>query len=136
MNQTDVKVLYWMAIFMGIFLPLAETVRRFKQLTDLDNFFFWFDDYILGGVLLLSAWMVKMRKSNAISYMIAAWGIGTGALFLSFLGQFDYVKSNTDAGGIFSVWFVLIVKGLILLYMIVGMAKSIKVASGHFDSAQ
>ena len=114
---------------MGIFLPLAETVRRFRQLADLSHIMNWFDDYILGGILILAAWMLKSEKPNAISYMIAAWGIGAGALFLSFLGQFDYLQSNKDdPGGIFSVWFVLLVKGLILGFMILGMLKSINAA--------
>ena len=118
-----------MAIFMGIFLPLAETVRRCKQLTDLSVFFHWFDDYILGTILLLAAWMVRSGRSNAILYMIGAWGIGTGALFLSFLGQMDYIKSNTeDPGGTFTVWFVFVAKGLILGFMVVGMLKSIRAA--------
>lgn len=119
-----------MAVFMGLFLPMAETLRRFKQLTDLSQFLFWFDDYILGAILLSAAWMLKAGKSNAIQYMIAAWGIGTGALFLSFLGQIDYISSDAgDPGGMFSVWFVLIVKALILGYMIFGLQISMKAAT-------
>src|SRR4030095_14763436 len=129
MVDKTLKVSYIMAIIMGVLLPLAETIRRFKQLTDLSHFMFWFDDYILGGLLLISAWMVKTVKPNSISYLIAAWGIGTGALFLSFLSQLDYLQSNADdPGGIFSAWFVFIVKGLILGYMILGLSKSIKAA--------
>jgi len=119
-----------MALFMGIFLPIAETVRRFHQLSDFTQFFHWFDDYILGGILLFAAWYLKKEKSNAALYMIAAWGIGTGALFLSFLGQVDYIMINEgDPGGIFSVWFVLFAKAIILGYMIFGIFKSIKIAS-------
>ena len=121
-----------MAFIIGIFLPLAETVRRFHQLSDFNQFLFWFDDYILGGILLFSAWMLMKRKLNAISFMIASWGIATGALFLSFLGQIQYIQTNEgDPGGIFSVWTVLIAKALILAYMIVGMMKSINVAATH-----
>ena len=127
--KNEHKLIYWMAIIMGVFLPMAETVRRFKQLTELNHFMYWFDDYILGGILLLSAWMVKSGKPNAISYMIAAWGIGAGALFLSFLSQIDHIQSNSaDPGGIFSSLFVLIAKGLIFGYMILGMIKSINEA--------
>jgi len=140
MKHKNLRGIYWMAIIMGIFLPIAETVRRFKQLTDLSQFLVWFDDYILGAIMLLSAWMLKTGKPNSISYMIGAWGIGTGALFLSFLSQIDYIISNrSDPGGIFSVWFVLIAKGLIMGYMILGLLKSIKAAEilhGHFDSVQ
>ena len=121
-----------MAFAMGIFLPLAETVRRFQQIGDLSQFFAWFDDYILGGILLFAAWTLKSNKPNAISYMIAAWGIGVGALFLSFMGQFQYIQSDTDdPGGFFSVWTVFVAKGLILLFMIIGMLKSIKTAGNN-----
>ena len=125
----EIRVIYWLAIIMGIFLPLAETVRRFNQLTEWNHFYYWFDDYILGGVLLISAWMLRSGKSNAISWTIASWGIGAGALFLSFLGQLDYIQSGKeDPGGIFSGWFVFVVKGLILGYMIFGLLKSIRAA--------
>ncbi len=118
-----------MALFIGIFLPLAETVRRYHQLLDPDKFLHWFDDYILGGLLITAAWMVHKEKPNAISYLIGAWGIGTGALFLSFLGQIEYLKTDSsDPGGLFLAEFVLVIKGLILAYMIFGMMKSIKAA--------
>ena len=97
---------------MGVFLPAAETTRRIKQMTDLNTFFTWFDDYILGAILLFAAYMVFKNKINSIAYLIAAWGIGTGALFLSFLGQLDYYQSDTGDPGIFSTTFVLIAKGL------------------------
>jgi hypothetical protein len=127
--KDELKTIYWMALLMGIFLPLAETIRRFKQLSDLEHIMYWFDDYILGGILIAAALSLKSEKTNAISYMIAAWGIATGALFLSFLGQFDYLLSNTpDPGGIFSIWFVFAAKGLILLFMTLGLMKSIKAA--------
>ncbi len=120
-----------MAVIMGIFIPLAETVRRFHQLTDISQFLFWFDDYILGGILLWAAWKLKTDHSRGILYMIAAWGIGAGALFLSFLGQFDYIfTGQNDVGGIFSVWVVLFAKGFILAYMIIGLWLSIKAADG------
>ena len=118
-----------LAFAMGLFLPIAETVRRFHQLTDLTAFFSWFDDYILGGILLVSAWMVHKQRHNAVSYLIGAWGIGTGALFLSFLGQLHFAREESqDPGGVFSVMFVLIAKGIILGVMIVGLMRSIKAA--------
>ncbi|MDJ0691562.1 MAG: hypothetical protein QNJ41_24040 [Xenococcaceae cyanobacterium MO_188.B32] len=55
-----------MAEIMGVFLPLAETVRRANQLLDLSRFFSWFDDYILGIILLIAVYLVKTRKNNSI----------------------------------------------------------------------
>lgn len=115
-----------MALAIGILLPLAETVRRIHQITELTEFFSWFDDYILGAILLLSANQVIKERKNAIAYLIAAWGIATGALFLSFLGQFGYYATENGDPGIFSTTFVLVAKGLMLSYMLIGLGKAIR----------
>ena len=90
MENQSLKISVWMALVMGILLPLAETVRRSNQLLDPARFLNWFDDYLLGGAMLLAAYWVKRNKRNAVGWLIAAWGVGVGALFLSFIGQFDY----------------------------------------------
>lgn len=115
-----------MAIVMGIFLPIAETIRRIDQVIHFRAVLSWFDDYILGAVLLVAAFMVLKNKKNATSYLIAAWGIATGALFLSFLGQFSYYNTPAGDPGIFSTTFVAIAKGVILMYMLIGLLKAIK----------
>jgi hypothetical protein len=126
MNNKSLNISVKMAIGMGIFLPLAETLRRSNQLLDATKFFNWFDDYLLGLTLLAAAYLVKKRKTNSISYLIAAWGIGVGALFLSFLGQFKYYQTATGDPGIFPTTLVAIVKGIILGYMLIGLHLSIK----------
>ena len=109
---------------MGVFLPFIETIRRSNQILDLTKFLNWFDDYILGGVLLISVYLVRKRVPNSLSYLIAAWGFVSGALFLSFLAQFDtYAKSDP---GIFPTQLVAIVKGLILGYMLTGLYLAIQ----------
>ena len=120
-----------MAFAMGIFLPLAETVRRINQILNREEFFHWFDDYILGFLLLLAAYSALKGKKNAVSYLIAVWGICTGALFLSFLGQFTYFNTANGDPGIFSTTFVAIAKGAILMFMIFGMWKTIKANEDH-----
>ena len=115
-----------MAIVMGIFLPVAETVRRIHQIFDMKEFFSWFDDYIFGMILLYAAFRTLTQKFNAISYLIAAWGIGTGGIFLSLLGQLKYLQSNTADPGIFSSTLVFLVKTVILIYMLIGLRLSIK----------
>lgn len=126
MGNKPLKISMRMAMIMGVFLPLAETVRRSNQISDLTRFFSWFDDYILGAVLLIAAYLVKTKTNNSIAYLIAAWGFVSGALFLSFLGQFDYYRTATADPGIFSTSFVAIVKGLILAYMLSGLYMGIK----------
>jgi len=114
-----------MALVMGLFLPIAETVRRIKQILDLSQFLSWFDDYILGAFLLWAAYMVFKNKKNAVAYLIAAWGFVIRALFLSFLGQLKRYQTNMIDPGIFSTTFVAFAKGLILIYMLIGLKKAI-----------
>ncbi|NJM68190.1 MAG: hypothetical protein HC851_22260 [Acaryochloris sp. RU_4_1] len=118
------KISVRMATIMGIFLPLAGTVRRSNQILELTSFFSWFDDYILGAVLLIAAYRVNKKVNNAISLLIAAWGFVSGALFLSFLGQFEYYQTGDP--GVFSTTFVATAKGLILAYMLVGLYLGIQ----------
>jgi len=115
-----------MAVGMGLFLPIAETVRRINQILDYREFFSWFDDYMLGAILLWGAYLVFKNAKNSVAYLIAAWGIAAGALFLSFLGQFKYYQTTSGDPGIFSTTFVAVAKGLILLYIIIGLKKAIK----------
>lgn len=123
--SNNLKTSAKMAIGMGLFLPIAETVRRSNQIGDLVHFFSWFDDYILGAVLLWAAYLVLKHKANAVAYLIAAWGIAAGALLLSFLGQFSYYQTATGDPGIFSTTFVAVAKGLILVYILIGLKKAI-----------
>ena len=91
--------------------------------------FHWFDDYILGAVLLAAALYVWRGKENATEYLIAAWGIAAGALALSLLGQLDgYFKDVADAG-IFSSGLVVIAKAVILLFIFIGLHHSIKAST-------
>jgi len=115
-----------MAIFLGIFLPLAETIRRIPEIIAFQNFFRWFDDYLLGANLLLAAFAVYKQKQNSTMYLIAAWGAAAGALAGSLCGQFDaYFKSLADAG-VFSSGFVLVAKAAFLVYILIGLQQSIK----------
>ena len=125
MKDKSLQVSTKMAVIMGIFLPLAETVRRSNQLLDISEFFSWFDDYILGGVLLAAAYMVYKNRNNAVAYLIAAWGIASGALLLSFLSQFSYYKTPSGDPGIFSTTFVLAAKSIIFIYILIGLKKAI-----------
>ena len=115
-----------MAVALGLFLPIAETVRRVNQILDYREFLSWFDDYILGAILLLAAYSVFKNMKNSVAYLIAAWGVATGALFLSLLGQFKYYQTPAGDPGIFSTTFVAVAKGLILIFILIGLAKAIK----------
>ena len=92
MTSKDLKVSLKMAVMLGLFLPIAETVRRINQIFDYREFFSWFDDYILGAILLWSAYLVFKERKNSVAYLIATWGIAAGALFLSFSDSLSITK--------------------------------------------
>jgi hypothetical protein len=128
MKINPLKTSIKMAAIMGLFLPFIETIRRSNQILDPTKFLNWFDDYMLGGVLLVSVYLAQKKTSNSISLLIAAWGFASGALFLSFLAQFDiYAKSDP---GIFPTGLVAVAKGLILAYMLTGLYLAIQ-ANSH-----
>ncbi len=115
-----------MAIALGIFLPALETVRRIHQVLAFTAFTHWFDDYSLGIVLLLAAYLVIKQKNNSREFLIAAWGMAVGGLFLSWFGQLgDYFENIADPG-IFSSGLVLVAKTVIFAYTITGLYLSIK----------
>ena len=129
MTSDSLKTSAKMALGLGLFLPIAETIRRVNQILDYREFFNWFDDYMLGAILVWAAYLTLKGVKNAVAYLIAAWGVATGALFLSFLGQFRYYQTALGDPGIFSTTLVVIVKGLILLYILIGLKKAIKANS-------
>jgi uncharacterized membrane-anchored protein len=114
-----------MAFALGVFLPLAETARRFNQLLDPAAFLSWFDDYILGALLLIAARFVFKRKKNAGSYLLVVWVIATIGIARSFVGQFRYYKTSSGDPGIFPTTLVTAAKGLLLLYVLVGLYKAL-----------
>lgn len=123
--ENNLRISARMAFILGLFLPVAETIRRANQILELANFFEWFDDYILGFILISVAYRSLKQKKGSRSYLIAVWGITVGGLCLSFLSQFDYYKTSTGDPGLFSTTLVLLVKGILLTYTLVGLKLSI-----------
>jgi hypothetical protein len=124
--NNNLKVSAKMAVALGIFLPFAETVRRINQILDYKQFFSWFDDYILGAILIMAAWLVFKKRRNSIAFLIGAWVIATAGLFLSLIGQLTYYQTYFEDPGIFSTTFVAVAKGLILFYVLIGLTKALK----------
>jgi len=116
----------FMALAMGIFLPILETIRRSNQILNPKYFIHWFDDYLLGAILLIAALMVFRQKKNASLYLVAAWGMAAGTLLMSFLYQIDLYFNPGVEPGVFSKDIVALVKGLIVAYTWIGLWKSIQ----------
>jgi len=127
MESNQLKLSMKMAIILGIFLPLAETIRRIHQILIFKDFLLWIDDYLIGTVLLIATFRVYRKKHKSREYLIAAWGITTGGIFLSCLGQVNYIINEIPEKGVFSSGLVMLIKTLILIYVLVGLSLSIKV---------
>jgi hypothetical protein len=113
-----------LAFLLGVFLPLAETVRRWNQLTHLQYFVNWFDDYLFGVFLLLAAWKTHKDEVNGQKYLSAAWGVATGALFLSTFGQLERLGQPDPAQA--SIIGLVVTKGMLLVIALIGMVLSLR----------
>jgi hypothetical protein len=130
MRNKYLKVSVTMAFMLGIALPLAETIRRIRQILAVKNIFHWLDDYFLGAVLLLAAFRVKTAKPKSTEFLIASWGVAAGAVALSLLGHLDHYYRRLPDPGIFNSDLVIIAKAVILIFILVGLYYSIK-ATGN-----
>lgn len=112
-----------LAFVLGILLPVAETIRRRSQLFQFQNFIYWFDDYILGAILLFAAWKARRNPIDGQKYLSAAWGLTTGALFLSTLSQLERL-GGTDPSQI-SPLTVAVIKAILLIMAVTGLVTSL-----------
>jgi hypothetical protein len=86
-RSMPMSISLYVALVGGILLPVLETIRRWHQLTDLDYFITWFDDYIIGTFLFFAGWKTYKSLTNGAKYLVGAWGFATGMCFYSFFGQ-------------------------------------------------
>jgi hypothetical protein len=112
-----------LAFVIGAMIPVAETIRRRNQLLQLQNFIYWFDDYILGAILLFAAWKAKQDPLDGQKYLSAAWGLTTGALFLSTLSQVERL-GGTDPSTL-SPLSVAVIKAVLLILALSGLITSL-----------
>ena len=112
-----------LAFAIGVLVPFAETVRRRAQLLDPQYFIYWFDDYILGAVLLFAAWKAKRNPMDGQKYLSAAWGLATGALFLSTLSQVERLGGTDPA--MISPLTIAVIKAMLLILALSGLITSL-----------
>jgi hypothetical protein len=113
-----------LAIILGILTPLAETIRRWRQLGDLGVLPFWLDDYFIGALLLYGAWRTGKDIRSGRPFLAAAWGFTCGMAYSSFFAQLGRLD-EPDPAPIPSTW-VAIVKGLGFALAIMALVGSLK----------
>lgn len=126
-----------LAVVGGLFLPIGETVRRWRELSGpIETLLPWFDDCVLGAILLITAWLSRPRARHAhhrlrarrSSWLTAGWGFVCGAGFGSTLSQLNYIinpalHSDGDPSGMSNLSMVLIKTGLLGIGLIALIAS-------------
>ena len=116
-----------LAVFLGIVTPILETIRRWH--TWRDNPPAFFDDFILGGLLIYGAWRVSKNPDSGQKFLAAAWGFTFGMVYSSFFWQLEQMRLGaTDPAPISSEW-VTAIKGIGFALTILGFVTSLRKVS-------
>jgi hypothetical protein len=113
----------YLAILLGVITPLLETVRRWS--TWQENPAAFFDDYILGGLLLYGAWRVGRDEAGGQKFLTAAWGFAFGMVYSSFFWQLEQNRTGSVDPAPVSGELVLLVKGIGFILVITGFFTSL-----------
>jgi hypothetical protein len=120
----DIRSSKNLAIFLGLLTPLLETIRRWN--TWLDDPPAFFDDFILGDLLLFGAWRVNKNALRGQRFLSAAWGFACGMVYPSFFSQLEHIRlGEADPAPISSEW-VAVIKGIGFVLVIVGLITSLR----------
>ncbi len=112
-----------LALF-GMIPFIADTIRRWHQLSDLRVWPFWLDDFLLGGFLLYSAWLTGKDVKNGRRFLAAAWGFACGMVYPSFFTQITSLD-QPDPAPIPSGW-VAVIKGIFFFLAVLGLIGSLR----------
>ena len=118
-----------LAIVLGLAAPLLETIRRWHIWQD-DPLAF-FDDYILGFLLLYGAWRVTKNAEGGRKFLVVGWGFALGLAYASLDFQLQQVRVGAiDPAPISTEW-VAVVKGIGFILVLMGLVTSLFPLNGR-----
>jgi hypothetical protein len=123
-----------LAVIFGVLTPLAETVRRWRQLGQISVLPFWLDDYIIGAMLLYGAWRTSKDIRSGRWFLAAGWGFTCGMAYSSFFAQLERLN-EPDPAPIPSSW-VAVIKGVGFALAILALVGSLKRQKEEDDEEQ
>ena len=123
-TPTPISISRYLAFVLGIFIPLAETIRRWSTWQNDPPSFF--DDFFIGGFLLLGALLVSKNPWRGQRYLTAAFGFMCGMVYPSFFGQLEAIRMGEVDPAPISSTSVAIVKGVGFALAIAGLLLSLK----------
>ena len=101
-----------LALGFGVFLALAETVRRWGTWPFLP---FLLDDWIAGGFLIYGAVRSRREWTTGRPYQVAGWAFTSGMMYMSFFGHVEHWSNPPEAGWVPHGALVGIIGGLFAL---------------------
>jgi hypothetical protein len=113
-----------LAVVFGIFLPLAETVRRWSTWRDFPLTLF--EDYVLGALFLYGAWLSRRDFRRGQCFLAAAWGVGCGVGYSSFLGQLHRIQLGEPDPAPIPSSCVALIKGVMLALGVVALVVTLR----------
>ena len=115
-----------LALIFGILLPVAETARRWHQISAGTHFLFWLDDVVLGAMLLYAVWRTRVDFVDGQRFLTAAWGCALGMGYFSFFGML-VDPSRVESGPLPAGW-VQVIVGAGLLLSVLALIGSLRSA--------
>jgi hypothetical protein len=90
-----------LAVFVGLFCIVGETVRRWHTWREWPPSFF--DDYIIGAFLFYGAWRSSRDVREGQRFLTAAWGFASAFGYASFFHHLQHFNAP-DPAPIPHVW--------------------------------
>jgi hypothetical protein len=105
-------------------LPILETIRRWG--TWWDDPASYVDDWLIGGFLLIGAWLTRRsRLPPRRSALAAAWGFACGMLYPSLAGQWVAMRAGTPDPAPVSSTAVFAIKVMLGLGAVTGLVLAL-----------
>jgi hypothetical protein len=112
-----------LAVVLGIFVPIAETVRRWN--TWRQSPLTLLEDYVLAALVLYGAWLAGRDFRRGQCFLAAAWGVVCGVGYCSFVGQLNQLESGAPDPAPIPPVGVAWIKGALLALALLALAATV-----------
>jgi hypothetical protein len=127
---TSLRVSRALAVILGIVTPALETLRRWRELSEMTVWWPSFlDDYLIGAFLLFGAWRAGDRDVSGRAVLAGAWAFLCGMAYGSFFGQLRELSQPDPSGQ--SPVLVVAIKGIGLAVGITCLYLSLRPVPQH-----
>ena len=112
-----------LAVAAAVFLPIAETIRRWHQLADITIWPAWLDDWFIGLFLLYGWWRTRHDVDGGRPALAAGWGFACAMGYMSFFGQLMELDRGDPSG--LPAANIVVLKGVMLVIALVALVLTL-----------